>query len=239
MIKTSRRLRAAAFLLLTVAISTTGCKKPEQNIGLGIQPEEDILNAHYTDTVSIEAYTLIEDSLRMDDFSRSLLGNQLDPIFGKSSASIFTQLRLTSSNVDFGDIDLLEVDSIILSIAYGDDIYGNRNSQYFSVHEIEEQLFIDSVYYSNQKVAFNPTNLVNNTLEPTVIDPTATTIVDGESVTGLLQIPLTPALGDQLIAASGTDSLSNNVIFSEFFQGLYIRSRTVDAYILQLDLTDA
>jgi hypothetical protein len=104
MIKTSRRLRAAAFLLLAFAVGTTGCKKPEQNIGLGLQPEEDILNAIQTDTVSIEAYTLIEDSLRMDDFSRSMLGNQMDAIFGKSSASIFTQFRLTSSNVDFGDL---------------------------------------------------------------------------------------------------------------------------------------
>ena len=239
MIKISRRLRAAALFLLTVAISTTGCKKPEQNIGLGIQPEEDILNAHYTDTATVDAYTLIEDSLRMDDFSRNILGNQLDPIFGKSSASIFTQFRLTSSNVDFGDIDLLEVDSVILSIAYGDDVYGNSNPQYFSVHEIEEQLFIDSTYYSNEALAFNPINLVENTFEPTAIDPTASTVVDGETVTGLLRIPLTTSLGDQLIAASGTDSLSNNVIFSEFFEGLYIRSRTIDAALLQLDLTNA
>ncbi|MFT5183616.1 MAG: hypothetical protein ACI84C_000742 [Flavobacteriales bacterium] len=239
MIKTSRRLRAAAFLLLAFAVGTTGCKKPEQNIGLGLQPEEDILNAIQTDTVSIEAYTLIEDSLRMDDFSRSMLGNQMDAIFGKSSASIFTQFRLTSSNVDFGDLDLLEVDSIILSIAYGEDIYGPRNSQYFSIHEIEEQLFIDSVYYSNQKVAFNPVNLVQNTFDPSVIDPNATTIIDGESVEGLLRIPLVTSLGDQLIAASGTDSLSNNVIFSEFFAGLHIQSLTTDAAILQLDLTNA
>jgi hypothetical protein len=239
MIKTSRRLGAAAFLLLALAVAIVGCKKPEQNIGLGIQPEEDILNAIYTDTVSIVAYTLAEDSLRMDDFSRSLLGNQLDPIFGKSSASIYTQFRLTSSNVDFGDLDLIEVDSLVLSIAYGDDIYGPRHAQYLSVHEIQEQLFLDSVYYSNTTLAYDPENLVANTFDPTVIDPSAYSIIGTDSLQGMLRIPLKTSLADKLLAESGTDSLSNNVIFPEFFNGLYIQSHTPDGAILQLDLINA
>ncbi|MCB0760431.1 MAG: DUF4270 domain-containing protein [Flavobacteriales bacterium] len=231
---------AAAALILLVQVSLwVGCKRPEQNIGLGIQPEEDILHAHQTDTTTLVAYTIREDSLRMDDFSKSMVGRVNDPVFGHTSASVYTQIRLTTSNVDFGDIASIEVDSIVLNVMYGDEIYGPATPQQFAIFEVLERIYLDSVYYSNQSLEIGTENLVRDELTPIAIDPNGYTTINDEQVQGMLRIPLDVELGQRFIDASGTDDLSNNETFADYFGGLYITSRTENAAVLQLDVINA
>ncbi|MCH2197258.1 MAG: DUF4270 domain-containing protein [Flavobacteriales bacterium] len=64
------------FTLFAIA----GCEKPEQELGLGIQPDDDLLTAFQTDTTTIECFTIREDSLATDELSQSLLGNYFDPL---------------------------------------------------------------------------------------------------------------------------------------------------------------
>ncbi|MFT6279076.1 MAG: hypothetical protein ACJAU0_001903, partial [Flavobacteriales bacterium] len=75
---TSRRIHtgrplfgAAIFLLMSVLL--TQCKRPEQDLGLGLQSEDDLLAVTKTDTLTLEAFNVLEDSLRTDELSLSLL----------------------------------------------------------------------------------------------------------------------------------------------------------------------
>ena len=87
--------------------------------------------------------------------STALLGSYIDPEFGMSKASFVTQLRLSSNNQEFGNVT---VDSAILSFrlagAYGKagiDTF-KLTAQTMRVYELQEDLEVDSNYYSNRAV---------------------------------------------------------------------------------------
>ena len=127
---TTWRPFAAAVLLATTVAS---CTRPEENIGLAVQPEEDLLGVNQTDTVSMIAYTKLLDSLRTDELSHTLLGAFEDPIFGQSTASMFTQLRLSANDVDFGDPNKIVIDSLVLALKIEGNSTGVRTSQAFQI----------------------------------------------------------------------------------------------------------
>ena len=63
--------------------------------GLLVQPQEDQLNVLVSDTTTVIAYTVKEDSLRSDEFTTSFWG-YVDPVFGYTKASIFSHIRMES-----------------------------------------------------------------------------------------------------------------------------------------------
>src|SRR5436190_2189751 len=100
-------LLTAGFLFLAA------CNDPEI-IGLDVQPPNDRINLIYSDSTTITAYTVREDSLRTDETTYQLLGSYLDPVFGRTDASIFAQVTTVLPGVSFGDSTVL--DSLVLSL---------------------------------------------------------------------------------------------------------------------------
>ena len=166
----------AAVFLMALAIAFISCEKPEESIGIDLQPEEDLFGVGYSDTLSIDVKTVAEDSLRSDNVTPGLVGAYLDPVFGLSKATHNTEIRLTSSNPDFvgegGSIDQVVVDSLILSLQYSfptqiegldaepSAVYGGLGAQYFQVFELNENLSFDSAYYANRTADILPDDLV-------------------------------------------------------------------------------
>jgi hypothetical protein len=233
-----RRLQLAAVFLLGIVVLGSSCKRPEQNIGLELQPEEDLLSVLIVDTVTVLASTLREDSLRSDELSRQLAGNYIDPIFGSTATSFFSHIRLSSNNVDFGTVEDLEVDSIVLALRYGGEFFGGANSQEFSVHEITSDLHFDSAYYTNQLLEYDPANLVANPGEILDVHPGSYVHVGEDSLPPQLRIHLDPALAQRFLDVSGESELSDNEAFIEFFKGIYVKSVSADAGTIQFDLRD-
>ncbi|MDT8309562.1 MAG: DUF4270 domain-containing protein [Bacteroidales bacterium] len=207
-------------LLMVVIIFTIGCKKDDE-LGLDIiQKSGNQLGVNYTDTLSVFAYSMIEDSIRSDNYFLNLLGSYYDPLFGISNASVFTQLLLSSNSVDFGNAPV--GDSLILYLQYA-GFYGDSNVLHnVTVYEIDQgEIFdIDSNYYSNQLLSH--TNIVAQ--QQIMFNPTDSTVVDGVKKPALLRIKMDAnGLTDKFINASGTAELSDNDAFLEFFKGLYIK----------------
>ena len=76
----------------------------------GCRSDDDLLNLNATsgqiqgivnDSMSLVAYTINEDSLKTDSLRSNLLGAMNDPEFGKSEASVATQIQLPEINIDF------------------------------------------------------------------------------------------------------------------------------------------
>ncbi|MBE0641954.1 MAG: DUF4270 family protein, partial [Bacteroidales bacterium] len=123
----------------------SSCKKDPVEVGLGIQPEEDMIGVYYSDTTTILAYSKVNDSVRTDETVLSLAGSYFDPVFGTSTAGFFTQFLLSSNKADFGFSPTL--DSLVISLAYG-GYYGNEEGEItLRVYEVTEKLEYDSVYY--------------------------------------------------------------------------------------------
>src|SRR5437868_4395760 len=131
-------------LFFAIVIFAFSCKKKTPaDIGLPLLPGEDLLNALFTDSTTLVAHTVKDDSLNTKNVNPVLLGNINDPIFGITKSSLFTQLSLSKANPDFGTNPVL--DSAVLSLVYsvsGTTIqhYGNLTPQKFDVYELTEPL---------------------------------------------------------------------------------------------------
>ena len=70
------------------------------------------------DTFSVVGFSQLEDSLQTSNLNSGnwLLGSFNDPVFGISASTMYTQFRLPSSNVDFGDG--ATIDSVVMYLSY-------------------------------------------------------------------------------------------------------------------------
>ena len=221
------QLSAIFFLGLIVL---NGCKKKEDGIGLNVQPQGDQLNVELIDTASIITYSIKEDSLKSDELDGpSMLGTYVDPYFGKMDASIVSQIRLEAS-VDFtsasGSLDSLVIDSVIMYLALQGS-FGNLDPQTFEVYQINEDIDIDSTYYTNKLMTTTGPNLAIS--GPITADPVSIGYVGGSLTDfAILNIPLSiNDFGWNIFNESGNTSLSGNDGTGEFidwYKGLVIKA---------------
>lgn len=213
-------LKICSFFSLIILISLfTSCEEPSL-IGLDVQPESDKLNVKFVDTLTINAVSQREDSVRTDKVSLYLLGSINDPVFGFSNCSFTTEINLPSSNVVFpADV---KVDSIVLTLYlksfYGNDKYVNRMK--VNVWEVTETLNVDSVRFSNQAVSKGQL-LGSKTLIPNVKD---SVLIDGVMFPPNIRIKLDNNLGKRFIEAAANGQLANNISFVEYFKGIHVEA---------------
>ena len=218
---------AAAFL--------SSCSKPGI-VGLDVQPKSDLLNVKYTDTLSITTFTVKEDSLRADETSLNLLGSYSDPVFGRSTTSFYTQVRLSKENPDFGTNPVL--DSVVIAFAYK-GYYGDTNTtQTVRVFKLQESIDKAADYYSNKSFNAYP-NIGNLTFNP---HPTDSVLVGGINAAPQLRIKLDNSFGKDLLYA-GSTNLANNTAFLQVFKGLNISADDINTTnqgaVLYFDLLSA
>lgn len=208
---------------LLVAVLATGCKKPEEDLGLDILPGDPL--GTRVEVTPVHAFTFEPEAIRTSGLTRNLLGSYLDPTFGTVQAGIVAQLRLSTNNVGQGqDNSGLVADSMVLALAF-DGInyaYGNLNAQTFQVHELSEAVTVDSTYTSDQAPAIIPQNLVADRGGRVVPMPFTKPFIAGDSLLPQIRIRLDKALAQRMLDAFGTPALVDNTAFLEFFKGLYI-----------------
>lgn len=224
---------SAIFFALIVLISS--CKKPSEEIGLEVQPAEDQLGILVTDTFSIISYVKPDDSIRTSNLSTgiAMLGSYNDPTFGISRAGIFTQVLLSTSNVDFapsgGTINDIVVDSLVLSLVFDETgYYGDFYDQRLKVHRVTNDFYsnIDSVYYTTDTISYDPfVNLTKEEPSLWIPAPHDSVMVAGVMEKPQLRIQLDKNLGYEIINQSGNAVLASNdqaTGFLSLLKGLYI-----------------
>lgn len=229
-------LLAAVFFLIT-GIILSGCTKPEEELGIGLQPEDDLLYANVVDTFTIRAYTVLDDSVRTDNLSPAIVGAFIDPVFGFTKAGHVTQLRLTSNNPnlvpDGSSIDNIVVDSVILSLDFYrqrmpdplvKNIYGNPGQQYFEVFEIANEISVDSIYYENSPIEIDGIDLIKSGFNLQTPNPNDSIIIGDEKIPAQIRIPLREDFAERFFVASENGKL-NSTEFQSLIKGIYI---TVD-----------
>lgn len=223
---------SASFFIVGVVF--TSCKKKDNELGLGLQPDEDIIGLNSIDTLSLVTYCTTSDSIVTDELASSnMLGSYVDPYLGLVESSIYAQIRLEGA-VDFipdgGTLTDIVLDSAILYL----DItgyYGMLDEQTFEVYRITEDFYEDSTYYSTSSLSTDVVNLVTSG----IITP------NGDQ----LSIPLRLSdFAQPIVNESGTGVLSGNDGDGEFvdwFKGLHIKVNNSsqsegEGAILYLDL---
>jgi len=212
------------------------CEKPEQDVGLGLQPGEDILSVNQTDTITVEAYTLREEPIRSDDLTPALLGAYKDPIFGVSEAGHVTELRLSTANPNFVEdgatSDDIEIDSLILFLTYESVVesdgsltrhYANLGPQYVEVYELITDSLESSVEYFSDRIPRTGEDLVlqgSNIIHPNTDD--SVSVGDGKNAPQI-RVPLQPEFARKFIEASEAEGGLTADTFVSLLRGLYIK----------------
>lgn len=221
-----RAIEAKFFLIAMVLLSVffTSCDESSV-VGLDVQPTNDLLDVTVVDTATLITKTVKMDSLRTDEtimqlFTNNvLLGTYIDPVFGKSTAALYTQINLNTSNPGFGVNPV--IDSVVLALVIDTAFYGKRqiSAQQMSVYQLSEDLKIDSSYHSGNSLSTVGSDLSNYTFIPNF---TKWDTILGEALKPQLRIPLDANFGQTILNNQNTTNLADNTAFQNFMKGLYI-----------------
>ena len=230
------KLPATLLMGILLVLVLFSCKKDPYEVGISLLPATDTLNIKVTDTCTIQAFSVRQDSIRSDKSTLLTLGSMLDPVFGKITTSLYTQLLLSSEGVDFGKSPTL--DSLVLMLAYSTHYGDTLARQNVKVYELSDNLYYDSIFYTNKTLGTYPTLLADKDFTPR---PSDSIKLYKTKVAPHLRINLsnlTKYLGNKILQAP-TASLATNTAFIAFMKGLYIKSTPASDHhaILNFEIT--
>lgn len=222
-----RLIRWCLPVIVVLSTLTTGCRKPDGNLGLGLQPDGEILDL-FSDTLAFSLDMVPVDSLRSDERSRLLLGNLIDPISGRTSAFFSTELRLSQTSIDFGTNAVC--DSVEFVLRFNGPAYGFNQPQYLVVEQLADTLSIDSVYYTIDRPETVPGNLVVPSAQPVQMHPLESVYVGDDTLSPQVRILLDPLFGQGLMDAD-TAVFASNDAWRAHFRGLQVRSESIGGIV--------
>ena len=221
------------FILCLSALTLTvgGCRKPDSNIGLALQPEEELL-ALNTDTLAFSHSMVTPDSLRTDERSRLLLGSTIDPISGYSEAWFSAELRLSETSIEFGENPIC--DSVVFTLKHNGPSYGLNFDQQLRVDLLADTMSFDSTYYGQSRLAVIDDNKVDPTRQPVQMHPSAPLYNGNDTLSAQVRIMLKPSFGQEILDAD-TLVFSNNDEWRKWFKGVSVRSESGGGGIVSLE----
>ena len=198
----------------------TACQDPNDT-GIGILPDDDLINAEFVDTFSVHMKPILLDSVYSMNLQESMLGNYLDPEMGRISAETWTQFKLVSSNFTFGSNPAnFTLDSVMLSIDLS-GFYGRFDDPLpLQIYAITGDFPEDDSLFSNGSIASDTTYDFANGYA-----------IDFSGQPGFfdfIEFRLDDSLGRMLLFAP-EDSLISNTTFTNYFKGLHLRSQTASS----------
>lgn len=229
-------------LLIPIAIGMlfASCKK-ESDVGIDIQPEEDIIGLYTTDTLTLQTTTVREDSMRTDETPTVVLGTCVESEFGKSTCGLFSQFSIPNNlgNINFQNDGPAILDSAVLMLSYEFDFYGDTSQeQTFTVFQMTDMLNKDSLYYSNRAKNYYPQSIGSLAFDP---HPRKSTVVGADTMAPHVRIPIDMSWA-QLIFNEGIGSggaLTSNTSWLEFMNGLYIQPGPTGGSLLYFNMLDS
>ncbi|MBK7173258.1 MAG: DUF4270 domain-containing protein [Bacteroidales bacterium] len=209
---------AKRFILFLLSVPVIfSCTKDLSEIGLDLVSPDELIKLGYSDTISISAFSVQEDSVRTYNLSYALIGQMNDPVFGKTTADWYTQIRMAKEPTYFGDTPVFDSAFLILPYlsAYGDTL----SNMTLKVYELSESI-IDSVHnYSNHTLTYNENvPLGELTFTPR---PTDSAYYSGSTQAPAIRIPLNSAFALKVLHAD-TSNLTTNTEFLEYFKGIAV-----------------
>jgi len=227
-------------LLVVILLLLSSCAKEPGKIGFVIQPEDSKLIVGFSDTTTIYGFSELIDSIRSDKLNVNAFGSLRDPVFGGTTAGIYTQFILSVNGHDFGEDR--QLDSLVLTLAY-QGYYGDTTTTLTAhTYEMMSKIDKDSVYYSNLQLPVSATDYSNYSFLPKPND-SLVLLPSNDTIAPMLWLNLSDnstVLGNKLLNATEAD-MEDSDAFQEFFYGLFVQSQPVydDGTMLYFGLASA
>ena len=252
--------------ILFIIIAFSSCQEDISTIGSEILGDETP-NGILDDSQTIVSYSRKLGPLQSNRLPSYQFGVYNDPVFGKSTVNLLSQLTLESSDPKFGDS--AKVDSVFVYLPYYstattvdsvttyelDSIYGNSpinveifESKYF-LRDYDPDTGFEEFqnYYTNQGPLFEE-NLGAALGSVENFIPTKNGFIlnegedDEEKIGPGLRIKLDTAFfGEKVIRKEGSEELRNSNNFKNFVRGIYfkVNSQTDNGSLFIFDATKA
>ncbi len=250
---THTKLLPRVGVILVLIIAFASCQEDISTIGseiLGSEPPSGVLD----ESQKIIAYSKKLSPVQSNRLPAYQLGVYADPVYGKTSVSLLTQLKMPENNPEFGEN--ATADSVFVYIPYysesttvdstttytTDSIYGGSpinitisESNYFLRDLDPEGDFQDpQPYYSNQGPLFR-SNLGSELVVAENFIPTSNGFVfnkgeDNEEKLGPgLRVALpTTFFQEKIIDKEGSQELRNNNNFKNYLRGLHFQVEDIN-----------
>jgi len=212
-------MRKSFLGFLGLILMLAACEKPESKLGLELLPDAENLG-FAVDSSTVILNQVYHDSLVTNRLEFALLGDFDDPIIGNTTANIYSQIRLSNPNLNFGGS--ATIDSLILSVAYSGNHYGDLDDFLISVQQITDTMYLDSTYYSYDELAVDGIELVDPSRNIITPAPNDDVVVGGDTLAPHMRIKLLDDWGTNSILETDVINVENNENFLEHIHGLKI-----------------
>lgn len=226
-----------------VLLSLSSCRRDPDSILGNDMHDNDRLQARYDTVFRIEAFSVPDDSIILQNASSVLLGTSYSPVFGSTAYNLVVQLltlRTGDENYSKGSLDYSHIDSTVLILPYTRNFPTHRRMDgrplTLSIYEVEEDLRdgagFDSAYTSMYDVSYSKGRPLTGpvTVYPRPYD-TAYDSVSNTVLIAPLKIRLDNKVGEMLlqkVKEMSSDELSDLNAFPDHFRGLYIKVEPCD-----------
>ena len=193
--------------------------------------EEDQAGLNFTNELAVTATTIAGTPVPTHDESitfqltRFLLGQIEDPVFGKSTASLYSQISRGTDSLF--TTSAVTIDSVILSMGYDSTAVFGDISEAFEVEvfRLEEDLQNETQYFSNQNFMTSAEPIGEGRFIP-VFDSIPILDYSGDSAVTILErphvrIPLDIEFGEALFADPSI--YESEEAFAAAFKGFLVR----------------
>jgi len=202
---------------LIFVLTLFSCKKKQNTtLGTDVQPEIDALNIEMSDSATIQMHTISHPQTRSFQDQFKYLGSNQDPVFGRTNASVYTNISLPNNvtNISFGEDVVLDSAEIVL--AFTQNFIGDStNAMYYQVHQLTESLSQDSLYYLDDNLSYNSIPLSS-----------AWRRISKTGSYYSIKVPVDPAFASAVI--SNPQYLVDNATFQAMYKGFYITTKNTN-----------
>ncbi|MBL7810922.1 MAG: DUF4270 family protein [Bacteroidetes bacterium] len=141
--------------IYTMLLLCTGaffsCKKQNANIIIDGQGNSRQLEAMRSDTFTLQATTIREDSLPGNNLRYNLLGSMNDPQLGPVRASLYAEIGMLEPNNNFPNTVMPDSAVLYIPVVDGLNFYGDRNTpQGLHVYKLSSTIDPAGVYYQHK-----------------------------------------------------------------------------------------
>lgn len=215
-------MRIPFFILFGIFILTSvSCRKGEL-IGREVQIGDNDILLVVTDSFHITARTIEAERERTDERFEGMMGAYRDPIFGPNVINYYSQYHLQEEGFVFPEDAVFDSAFVSFRLTGGyrakDIPTETRTLMHFQVFELAQDIYLDSIYYSNQNVKTSP-NLIGELNG--YVGLFDSVWVDGDPQPPQIRIKLEDAWGQKMMSADSSVYASNDA-FLEYMKGIAI-----------------
>jgi len=207
-----RRLNIFFVGIIGVFITLVSCDtNPDPNDG--VISVNDSLQLTFTDTTTLIAHIVQDDTIRTDNTDRGLLGSYHDPIFGRTTSSFYS--TFTSSQTFVSNPNYI-LDSVILTLR-ADGGYGDLSK--FTGYQVLQVFEVTEDIVAPPSIGYNSTDSFNCAPIPLATFGFAPQFFAQGSEPASLRIKLNTSFGNRFF---NNDTI-NAINLQEYVKGLYVR----------------